>query len=58
MTADNNLPLVDYLHYDWYVGVMKDGVTLRPEKVKRFFRNYHQLSEIVFLTPQDIMGVG
>lgn len=58
MTADNNIPLVDYLHYDWYVGVMKDGVTLRPEKVKRFFRNYHQLSEIVFLTPQDIMGVG
>lgn len=33
-------PLVDFLYYDWYVGLMKDGELIKPqEKVKYTFRN-------------------
>ena len=59
LSSENSLPLVDYLHYDWYVGIMKDGVVYRKEKVKRFFKNWqrwHEFADIVYLTTQDIMN--
>ena len=34
------LPLVDFLYYDWYVGLMKDGELRRPqEKIKYTFKD-------------------
>ena len=38
--SDELPPLVDFLYYDWYVGLMKDGELIRPqEKIKYTFKN-------------------
>lgn len=52
---NDNLPLVDYLHYDWYVGVMKNGIVLKKDKVKYFFNDHHKNGALLWLTNKDIL---
>lgn len=55
LLSDDKLPLIDYLHYDWYVGIMENDVVRKQNVAKRFFENYDQFSYIVNLTQRDII---
>ena len=54
---DSELPIIDYIHYDWYVGIMKGRDLLRKEKLKRFFMKERDdiYDGIVYITPQEIL---
>ena len=52
------LPLVDYLYYDWYVGIMKGDEVLKQDKAKRFFKeDYHDIycDCAVYLSSDDML---
>ena len=38
ISKEDILPLADYIHYDWFVGIMKGDDILRQDKAKRFFK--------------------
>ncbi len=58
MSKEGTLPLADYIHYDWYVGILKGDDILRQDKAKRFFKeDYHDINDhAVYLTPNDILS--
>ena len=54
LTSKDNLPLVDYLHYDWWVEVRKDNEHIKKNKIKRFFKESFY-DGICYITVQDII---
>ena len=58
ISKEDILPLADYIHYDWFVGIMKVEDILRQDKAKRFFKDdYHDINWdcTVYLTSSLIL---
>lgn len=58
ISKEDILPLADYIHYDWFVGIMKGEDILRQDKAKRFFKeDYHDINgdRTAYLTASVIL---